>query len=94
MRYRVEFDTAAERDLKELPREVRREIYDIHLPKIQADPNATGEQLHGDLAGFRSYHFGHRPEYRMLYKITDDLVVIWIVDTRESVYKKAKRRLS
>lgn len=56
---------AAQRDLKKLPRNIQKEIVCSHLPKIQANAE-VGVPLVGVLKGERAYHFGHRPEYRIV----------------------------
>ena len=92
--YRIIPSSAAQRDLKKLPLQVRRVVFDKHLPKIAADPWTAGERLHGDLRGFWSYHLGHRPEYRILYTVEDKdkVVLIIFVGTRENAYEEARRR--
>ena len=96
MRYQSIVSSAAQRDLKKLPAQVRRVVFNTHLPKIVAIPQSTGEPLHGDLKGFWSYHFGHRPEYRILYTIDEETAVVFIVfvGTRENAYEEARRRLT
>jgi mRNA-degrading endonuclease RelE of RelBE toxin-antitoxin system len=48
--------------------------------------------LIGALKGERSYHFGRKPEYRIIYYIDNDLITVTIIGTREGIYKRAKRR--
>jgi addiction module RelE/StbE family toxin len=94
--YQIVAAPAAQRDLKRLPAQVRRAVVDIHLPQIAATPRSVGEPLHGDLKGFWSYHFGHRPEYRILYTIdaVAEVISVIFVGTRENAYGEARRRLA
>lgn len=92
VKYRLELSPAARRDLKRLPRDVQREIAYEHLPLIQSNPLRVGDRLVGTLKGERSYRFGRKPEYRILYFVEGDLVIITIVGTREGIYKRARRR--
>jgi len=91
MEYRLEFTTAAERDLKHLPRNIQQDILFTYLPAIQTDPYGLGTPLHGTLKSERSYHFGHRPEYRIICFIEGELITVTIIGTREGIYKRAKR---
>lgn len=65
--YTVELSPAARRDLKRLPQKVQEEILLVHLPEIQANPFEIGSPLQGVLKEERSYHFGRKPEYRIIY---------------------------
>jgi len=90
--YQLEISPAAKRDLKKMPSPVRNKIVFEHLPKIQDEPYLNSEPLIGALKGERSYHFGRKPEYRIIYYIEDDLITATIIGTREGIYKRAKRR--
>ena len=92
MGFTLELSPAARRDLKRLPENVQREILFTHLPAIQADPYGVGRQLRGALKGERSYHFGRKPEYRIIYFIEGELITVTILGTRENIYKRARRR--
>jgi len=92
VKYRLELPSAARRDLKRLPRSVQWEIAYKYLPQIQSNPHGVGDYLVGALKGERSYHFGRKPEYRILYFVEDDLIIVTIVGTREGIYKRARRR--
>ncbi len=93
MDFKLEFTSAARRDFKKLPPNVRNAIERTHYPKIIADPFRQGESLRGDLAGVYSYHFGRKPEYRILYFIEGDSVVIIAIGPHNAAYRKAKRRV-
>jgi len=90
--FSVELSPAAKRDLKKLPHSVQREIAFEHLPIIEEDPLGKSEPLLGTLKGERSYHFGRKPEYRIIFFIDEEMITVTIIGTRESVYRRAKRR--
>jgi len=90
--YKLELSSAAERDLKSLPRNVQEEIVMTHLSAIQKDPFGEGRPLAGALNKERSYHFGRRPEYRIIYFLEGNNITVTVIGTREGIYKKAKRR--
>lgn len=90
--YELELSPAAKRDIKSLPRDVQRSIVMTHLPVIKENPYRAGKPLVGTLHKERSYHFGRRPECRIIYFIEEDLITVTLIGTREGIYKKAKRR--
>jgi mRNA-degrading endonuclease RelE of RelBE toxin-antitoxin system len=90
--YILELSPAAKRDIKRLPLYVQKKIAFNHLPIIQKDPIVSGTPLTGTLKGERSYHFGRKPEYRIIFYIEDNIITVTIIGTRENVYKRAKRR--
>ncbi|MBM3242857.1 type II toxin-antitoxin system RelE/ParE family toxin [Candidatus Poribacteria bacterium] len=92
MAFNIELSPAARRDLKRLPRDIQEEILFTHLPIIQADPYAVSGFLQGALKGELSYHFGRKPEYRIIYFIEGELITVTIIGKRENIYKRAKRR--
>jgi len=90
--YHLELSPAAKKDFKRLPRSVQKDIVLKYLPEIAKDPFMKTKPLIGTLKGERSYHFGKRPEYRIIFFIEDDLITVTIIGTREGIYKRAKRR--
>jgi len=90
--YTIELAPAAKRDLKKLPSAIQREIVFTHLPAIQSDPYLKASPLVGALQGERSYHFGRKPEYRIIFYIEDKTIVVTLIGTRENIYRTAKRR--
>lgn len=91
MDFTLELSPAANRDLKRLPNNVQKEILFTHLPAIKKDPYGVGMPLWGDLKGERCYHFGRKPEYRIVYFIEGELITVTILGTRENIYKRARR---
>jgi mRNA-degrading endonuclease RelE of RelBE toxin-antitoxin system len=90
--YELELSTAAERDLKSLPGKVQHDVVMIHLPAIRENPFMKGKPLAGVLHNERAYHFGKRPEYRIIYYLEASLITVTVIGTREGIYKKAKKR--
>ena len=90
--YRIELSPAAKRDLKGLPLSIQKDIVFKHLPELIKDPSLKAKPLVGALKGERSYHFGRKPEYRIIFYIEETLITVTIIGTREGIYKKAKRR--
>ncbi|MGA7878103.1 MAG: type II toxin-antitoxin system RelE/ParE family toxin [Desulfoferrobacter sp.] len=90
--FSLELSPAAKRDLKKLPRSVQKDIAFKHLPTIEQDPFGESEPLLGTLKGERSYHFGRKPEYRIIFFLESKTITVTIIGTREAVYKRGKRR--
>ena len=90
--YELELSPAAKRDLKSLPLKVQRNIALHHLSIIKEKPYQVGKPLVGALHKERSYHFGRKPEYGIVYFIEEKLITVTLIGTREGIYKKAKRR--
>jgi len=92
MPFTLRFRTAARRDLKKLPQNIQEEILLTHIPTIKANPYSVGFPLRGSLRSERSYHFGSNPQYRIIYIIEDEQIIVTTLGTREDIYKRAKRR--
>ena len=88
----LEVSSAAQRDLKKLPKTIVTEILFKHLPLIKEDPIGHAKPLVGCLRGERSYSFGRRPEYRIIFYIEGNTIVVTVVGSRENIYKAAKKR--
>ena len=91
-KYELELSSAAMRDLKSLPLKIQRDIAINRLPVIREMPYLVGKPLAGTLHKERSYHFGRKPEYRIIYFIEDNVITVTLIGTREGIYKKAKKR--
>ncbi|GHV48636.1 hypothetical protein FACS1894181_04940 [Bacteroidia bacterium] len=72
MAYKVSFRSNFQRDFKKLPLPLQNYILsiadDILTGKIE------GERLKGNYRDFYKYPFGHKPEYRLVYKIYQCLI--------------------
>jgi addiction module RelE/StbE family toxin len=90
--YELELSPAAVRDLKSLPINIQKEIVILHLPVIRSNPFQAGRPLSGALHGERFYHFGRKPEYRIIYFIEGKVITVILLGSREEIYKKARRR--
>ena len=92
--YELLLSAAAKRDLKRLVSDIQHAVVFEHLPKIAQDTFLVGTPLLGALKGELSYHFGRKPEYRIIYFLEDQLIVVTIIASLENIYNRAKRRLS
>jgi addiction module RelE/StbE family toxin len=90
--YSLELSPAAMRDYKKLPLQVQKNLALAHLDKIKENPFKNGKPLVGALRNERSYHFGRKPEYRVIYYVEGKCITVTVIGTREDIYKKAKGR--
>lgn len=90
MVWTIEFDPAAQRELKKLDRQVAARIIDFLEKRIvpSENPRSIGEALHGSrLGSFWKYRVG---DYRIIASIEDATVTILVVKigNRREVYKR------
>ena len=69
MAYKIAYRSTFERDFKKLNSAIQNYVLDI-ADQIQ-DGTLQGEKLKGNFQGFYKIPFGHKPEYRLVYKIYD-----------------------
>jgi len=67
MAYKIAYRSCFERDFKKLKSDIQDYVLDI-ADRIQ-DGTLQGEMLKGNFQGFYKFPFGHKPEYRLVYKI-------------------------
>jgi len=67
MAYKVSYRSSFERDFKKLKSITQNFVLDI-ADQIQ-NGTLQGEQLKGNFLGFYKFPFGHKPEFRLVYKI-------------------------
>jgi mRNA-degrading endonuclease RelE of RelBE toxin-antitoxin system len=91
--YVLKFTSDAITDLKTLiPKNLKGPLKEALLDKVASDPIGCSRDLKKDLLGYRSYQW---QEYRIVYKVFDDLRAIAIVgiglrspQSAENVYRK------
>jgi addiction module RelE/StbE family toxin len=69
MAYKISYRSSFERDFKKLKPDIQKFVLDT-ADKIQ-NGTLQGEKLKGNFNGFYKIPFGHRPDYRLVYKIYD-----------------------
>jgi len=67
MAYKIAFRSSFERDFKKLRPHLQDFVRDI-ADKVQ-NGTIQGEQMKGNYRGFYKFSIGHKPEYRLIYKI-------------------------
>ena len=92
--YKLKFHRKIDKDLSKQTIEFRKQIKNIHLPRLIENP-LSYPALKGGLKGIRKYSFKFKnSDYRIAYSVEQDEVVVYIimVGSRENFYKKLKTR--
>ncbi|MBA3721739.1 MAG: type II toxin-antitoxin system RelE/ParE family toxin [Parachlamydiaceae bacterium] len=87
MKYRIFYDLASKnKDFERIPSSIREIIKKAIQKKLTIDPVNFGKPLRYSLKGYRSLRVG---EYRVIYKIDEDKVIVIIVDIdhRKDIYE-------
>ncbi len=101
--YQIQFTKSFEKQFKKLPKNIQLEVYDWS-EKLQSKPFPRGSRiLKGNWNGIVALHFHKRPEYRLLYLVTepDDelksgMLTLLMIATREqmnNLYRLGKKRI-
>lgn len=69
MAYKISYRSSFGHDFKKLKPQVQNFVLNI-ADKIQ-NGTLQGEKLKGNFQGFYKFPFGHKPEYRLVYKVYD-----------------------
>ena len=85
MRYTVRYDSAALKNLGKLPADIRQRIRE-KVRNLEGDPRPPGVKK---LKGMTDYYRIRVGEYRVIYAIKDDILLVIIVDVghRGDVYR-------
>ncbi len=77
-------------DLPNIPRNMRDRIKSAIEKRILVDPDLYGEPLRRGLRGYRKLRVG---DYRVIYRVEGEFVVILKIGHRKEVYQTVIRRL-
>ena len=83
MAFKILYKKSVFRDLKKLDKPVARRIMQQIEKELVKDPELN-PSLKGEFAGLRKFRVG---DYRVVYTIIDDEVIILRVGHRKSVYR-------
>jgi mRNA-degrading endonuclease RelE of RelBE toxin-antitoxin system len=94
--YELKFTGGAVVDIKTIiPKHLKGPLRKQLLEKVATDPLACSCELHGELAGYGSFTW---QEYRIVYRIFDDLRAVAIVgagprspQSSENIYRRLER---
>jgi mRNA-degrading endonuclease RelE of RelBE toxin-antitoxin system len=90
--YVIKFTDDGLADVKNLPKHVKNSIKKEFEKKVMVDPIGCAEPLGGVLEGWHSFHY---LEYRVIYKVIEDIKAISVVgigrhdkDAEKDVYRR------
>ncbi|MBL7045149.1 MAG: type II toxin-antitoxin system RelE/ParE family toxin [Parcubacteria group bacterium] len=90
-KYYIEYATAViGNDIPVLPNIWREKIKSAIEEKLVSNPEVFGKPLRRSLKGFRSLRVG---DYRVIYLIKRDVVIIVIIKHRSVTYKEIMKRI-
>jgi len=81
--YKIVYKSSVERDLKKIDKKQLKHIFDKIDSELSAKPDSF-PMLSGKFAGLRKYRIG---DYRVIYSIIDDSVLILRIAHRKESYK-------
>ncbi|MEV6100335.1 type II toxin-antitoxin system RelE/ParE family toxin [Nocardia sp. NPDC051981] len=79
MTYAVEFTATARREIAKLPERIAWAVLEFCSGPLAENPHRVGKPLIGGLAGL---HSARRGEYRVIYAIYDERVVVEVATVR------------
>ena len=88
MKYAVFYHPEIKKDISAFPENIKARIKNAVESRLLRDPLKYGEPLSRSLQGYRKLRVG---DYRVIYKIEKDLVVILKIGHRKEVYQKTGR---
>ncbi len=86
---RIRYHEDVDRDLEEIPANLRTRLKTAIETRIAVEPRKVGEPLREELSGLRKLRVG---DYRIVYEVESDRVTIWGIQHRKGVYPAMVRR--
>lgn len=77
-------------DLPQIPQNMRTRIQKAIEDRLVKDPEKYGEPLRRGLQGFRKLRVG---DYRIIYRVSRNKIIILKIGHRKEVYEKTVQRL-
>lgn len=91
MGYRVVYHHLVEEDIQQIQANIRKRIQDAIENRLMAEPVMAGKPLRQSLKGFRKMRVG---DYRIIYQVEKETVIILKIGHRKDVYEKVWKRLN
>lgn len=89
--YKIIYHPEIPGDLSRLPRNIKDTIRRAIETRLIPNPYLTGEPLRQSLKGHRKLRVS---DYRVIYRIQDDEIIVLKIGHRKEVYSKVFSRLS
>lgn len=89
MKYVLAFHEFVQTDLEDIPANIRKRILTAIESRLQTHPAQYGLRLRQSLAGLWKIRVG---DYRIVYEIAGQHVIVWAILNRKSAYPEVARR--
>ena len=91
MKYTLEYhELVMKEDIPKLPKKVKTRIKKSIEDKLTTEPQLFAKPLRKSLKNYRSLRVG---DFRVIFRIENNLVKIFLIRHRSDVYEKAERRV-
>lgn len=89
--YRLIYHPLVAEDIKNLPQNIKNRIQNAIEKRLLIDPVKAGRPLKQSLVGHRKMRVG---DYRIIYRVIFDMIIVLKIGHRKDVYDKVKSRLT
>jgi len=89
--FRLLYHPLVAEDIKGIPRNIKNRISLAIEKRLLIDPVKAGRPLRQSLVGHRKMRVG---DYRIIYRVELDVIIVLKIGHRKDVYEKAKSRLT
>ncbi len=89
MIYRLLYHSLVPKDIEHIPQNLKNRLENALEKRLLADPVKAGRPLRQSLAGHRKMRAG---DYRIIYRVQDDLIIVLKIGHRKDVYNSVKSR--
>ena len=90
MSYHIVYHPDIPKDIESLPQNIKDRIKRSITERLLMDPIYYGDPLRRSLKGYRKLRVG---DYRVIYKIESDKIIILKIGHRKDVYSKVQQRI-
>jgi len=90
MTYRLLYHPLVAEDIEDLPENIKDRLSGALEKRLAPDPVRAGRPLKQSLAGHRKMRVG---DYRVIYRVLGDAIMVLKIGHRKDVYAKVKPRL-
>jgi mRNA interferase RelE/StbE len=90
MIFRLLYHPLVAEDIESLPENIKDRIRNAIEKRLAPDPVRAGRPLKQSLAGHRKMRVG---DYRVIYRVLGDAIIVLRIGHRKDVYGKVKQRL-
>lgn len=90
MSYQIEYHPEVKNDIASLPVNIKARLRKAIEGRLMHDPLHYGDPLRKSLFGYRKLRVG---DYRIIYRLAGEKIIVLKIGHRRKVYDKVKKRL-